>query len=534
MAPVGRSGMFLPKQFAINPVFWGIFLLGLVARVFFFTFSVPASLNQDEAAILANARFLVEEGKDEWGQSWPVSFRSFGDAKLPGYIYTVALVGKVVGFSHVAVRLPSFIAGIALTWFIARLAAQLTDSKDASLASVVLLLFSPWSWHYGSIGFEANLSLALWVAGLLLMLGKKSKVFIGSVFLIAAILTYNAPLLLLPSALAAVWLRDWRNWRLIFKKTLAIILAGAVAAGLTLSASLQKGGISIFQDPTFINDYPLFRASFGQSLFQTLFGNKFAYYFVIFMKNWLSHFSWDFLVMKGGENPWHTMPLLGHFHFLVPVLFIFGLGASLVLLLISIKQGNWQRFRHELALLVLLIWSLVPASITADAPHATRSLFFFILLTIISARGLIAVQNSYCGSVLPKRLQDMFTALLAALLAIGFVWWWVPAQTRWKTRPAQRWNVGLAEVVGDERVDRSEKVYIVDPHGVLYAVVLAEKKIPASDFLSSVQRSAPDTAGLVRVERFGGYVFIFQPSDAKSPGLLLLPRTATRWDIIEL
>ena len=47
------------------------------------------SLNSDEAAIGYNAYSLLQTGKDEHGQSWPLHFKSFGDYKPGGYFYLV-------------------------------------------------------------------------------------------------------------------------------------------------------------------------------------------------------------------------------------------------------------------------------------------------------------------------------------------------------------------------------------------------------------------------------------------------------------
>ena len=53
--------------------------------------SYPVSISWDEAAIGYNAYSIAQTGKDEYGQKFPVLFRSFNDYKLPGYIYLDAL-----------------------------------------------------------------------------------------------------------------------------------------------------------------------------------------------------------------------------------------------------------------------------------------------------------------------------------------------------------------------------------------------------------------------------------------------------------
>ena len=74
---------------------------------------VPPGVNRDEASIGYTAYSLLLTGKDEYGRSFPLSFESFGDWKLPLYIYTTIPFVKIFGLSELAVRLPSALAGIA-------------------------------------------------------------------------------------------------------------------------------------------------------------------------------------------------------------------------------------------------------------------------------------------------------------------------------------------------------------------------------------------------------------------------------------
>ena len=53
--------------------------------------SLPA-LNADEAAIGYNAYSLLQTGRDEHGNSWPIHFQSFNDWKPGLYFYIVLRV----------------------------------------------------------------------------------------------------------------------------------------------------------------------------------------------------------------------------------------------------------------------------------------------------------------------------------------------------------------------------------------------------------------------------------------------------------
>ncbi len=339
--------------------------------------------------------------------------------------------------------MPSFLAGLVILWLVFQLAAKIGHSRSVGLAASLLVALSPWSWHYGTLGFEANFGLALWLLGLWLVLfGSWRRSTIGSIVIGLAILTYNSPLLLLPSAVAAILLIDWHQRRLALGKIGLLVAAGLMAGGLTLSATLQKQGISIFQDPTYLDAYPAYRAMFGGELWRTLLGNKLVYFGSIAWSNWWTHLSWRFLVTHGGANPWHTIPLTGHLHFFLPILLAGGLALNLRRLLRDWRNSTG---RHALAILILFVWSLVPAAITADAPHATRSLFFFVMSAIIGGQALVYLDRSVCDSRLPNRWKDFVTLSLAGLLIAGFALWWWPARQNWRSGVHPRWNRGLAE-----------------------------------------------------------------------------------------
>lgn len=82
---------------------------------------VPPGVNRDEASIGYTAYSLMQTGKDEYGKPFPLSFQSFGDWKLPLYIYATIPFIKLFGLNELAVRLPSALAGtltVLLTFFL--------------------------------------------------------------------------------------------------------------------------------------------------------------------------------------------------------------------------------------------------------------------------------------------------------------------------------------------------------------------------------------------------------------------------------
>ncbi len=116
----------------------------------------PAGLNADEAAIGYNSYSLLQTGKDEYGNSWPLSFVSFGDYKPGLYFYMVMPFIAALGINEFAVRLPSALFGIGTVLLVYFLAKELFNQKGAALASALLLAITPWHIHFSRGSWETN------------------------------------------------------------------------------------------------------------------------------------------------------------------------------------------------------------------------------------------------------------------------------------------------------------------------------------------------------------------------------------------
>lgn len=127
--------------------------------------SVPRAFDGDEAAFGYYASSLVEHGTDEYGNRWPVYFKSIGDYKLPGYSYLSMLPVKVLGLSVFSTRFLSALAGVVTLLLLIKL---LEDNnllpkkmKWLVIMGVVLATLSTWFLVFSRAAKEANLGLAL-------------------------------------------------------------------------------------------------------------------------------------------------------------------------------------------------------------------------------------------------------------------------------------------------------------------------------------------------------------------------------------
>lgn len=88
-----------------------LLVIGLFLRLWMFG-EIPPGLNRDEASIGYTAWSILKTGRDEYGNFLPLSLRSFGDWKLPGYTYITIPFIAIFDLKDWVVRLPSALAGI--------------------------------------------------------------------------------------------------------------------------------------------------------------------------------------------------------------------------------------------------------------------------------------------------------------------------------------------------------------------------------------------------------------------------------------
>src|SRR3989304_8508412 len=138
-----------------------IFLLAGIIR-FWQLNAVPQHLTQDEVAVGWNAYSILKTGRDEWGASWPLQFRSVGDYKQPVLIYLTAISESIVGVNEWATRLPVAIFSaltLAVIYFWTKEIVTVKYRHWGPVWAVLLWTLSPWHIFFSRSGFEAVVAL---------------------------------------------------------------------------------------------------------------------------------------------------------------------------------------------------------------------------------------------------------------------------------------------------------------------------------------------------------------------------------------
>lgn len=483
--------------------------------------TLPATLNRDEAALAYNALLLKQSGKDEWQRSWPVALESFGDYKLPGYPLIMIGSFTLLGVNDFAVRIPSALAGVGLVglgYLFARRVVFL--SSVGSLFVAFMIAVQPVFLFYSRMAWEANVGLFFLVGAALAFLAQADQKYrirmdsVGLFLSILAIATYNTPLLLLPFLAIAVVLqrgvKSYRAWLVPVLGLGCIFLAGFLTFA---SISQQKSSITVFSDETtWLNSVQYYESFSGWQ--QKVFGNKYVFFAKEITANFIESFSPSFLVQKGGGHPWHSIPGSAHLFIATYSLALAGI-LRITYLLFFTKQKEQRS--SLLAVLFLLASSLAPAVITVDAPHATRSLFFFYLLCVLSGLSMEWLWGIVRRpSVYREPIQVLFVAMFAFGLFNELSRYYSNYFMRYPKQSAEILKAGLGTIVQDfeeKNQQNTEQVAIVDPDGFDYVAVAWALKMPPDKFFSTIQHHLPDRIGLKYGYRVGRYRFIVDAED---------------------
>lgn len=380
----------LMRLFKANFLLVFILLVGIFFRVYQFS-SNPPSLNWDEVSIGYNAYSVLKTGKDEFGERFPLYFRSLDDYKMPVYVYMTAASIKLFGYTDTAVRLPSLVFGILAIYLVFALAFELFRRKEVGLLAAGITAILPWNIMFSRMASEANVAMSITVLAMLLFLkgvaGKGRKLVLSVLLFGFAAYTYLsfravAPLIgltlfiiyakqlwsekklwyvLLPGMLVAVFLvRDLTSPTAQIRFTGTNFLSHkSELLEINEKEMAYDGTLGIDKPRRIIHDWPVHSAS------------------RIISRAYLSHFSPDFLLFGIGHKQESSIYSGLAYFWLLPCL-LFGL----FLLFTS------QRKAVIAAVLSWILIPPIPASITWDSPHAIRTLGLSIGLSLLGALGL--------------------------------------------------------------------------------------------------------------------------------------------------
>lgn len=378
------------KKFLIVTIFIAAVFLGIITR-FYKLGEAPAGLYIDEAGQGYNAYSILKTGRDEFGKSFPIVFRSFIDFKTPVYIYLIVPFIPIFDLSSFTVRLPSFIFSILTLPVLFLLLKRISPPRIATplaLLTTLLMAISPWHVVFGRTNFECNVALFFFLSGVYFLYKGTQKpiwLLLSALMFAVAIPSYHSQRIVTPLIALLLFLRYKKSLLLSERRPFLVIaiLIGFLVSLPTLSIAPTPGflarasGLNIFshsrQMPAgFIENYkgPL-ELVVNSSVFLSTW--EFASLYV-------SYFSPRNMFVLGDSGFRDSYPELATFFMWQFPFYIYGL-------FILVKRKNLGELRFFT--IALLLVSPIAGALTRD-PYATiRALPLVIPQLVIISLGMI-------------------------------------------------------------------------------------------------------------------------------------------------
>lgn len=423
-----------------------IWVIAIVILAFILRFnkvtSDPPSLNWDEISIGYNAYSVLKTGRDEWGELMPVHFKSYGEYKLPVQIYASIPAIAIFGLNDFSVRLTPVIYGALTVLFLYFLAKKLLG-KEIGLISAFLLAISPWHIQLTRASFESSFSVFWVVLGAMLFIKgfESKKYWIFSVLPFAiAIYTYNAARVFVPVFLLTLFVCYKKE---ILKNFKTVLFGGTVFLVLLIplfnfwfngEATARLKLVSIIDDPGFSLRINEARGNTNlPSPLPRLIHNKVTHFAYVFGKNYLAHFSPDFLFINGAGHKQHHVQGVGE-------LYAFQAPFVLIGLFYLIKRKN----RWNGLIFSWLLLAFIPVSITVDSiPHALRTLLAVIPYQIITAYGFL----EFYKKINSKNLKKIFLVVISVIVSLGVRNYLINYYSVYPINYSRDWQYGNKQVV---------------------------------------------------------------------------------------
>lgn len=332
---------------------------------------IPTGLYEDEASQGYNAYSLFLTGKDEYGKSFPIFIRSFGDFKSPLYTYLTTIPIFIFGPTIFSVRLISAIAGVLIVILTALIIKKINANNKIVCLSALIVGISPWAIFFSRGAIEANLALFIFLLSVLFFIDSLKKpwlIIVAAALLAISTYAYHAERMIAWIFLP-VFLLIFRKIFYPRKKILVI--------SILLFILIQVPELILLTSPASLRriskvnywDYILANETFPQNIFSII--RK-------FLSQFSTYISPKNLFFEPDSQSIRSIPQLSVFYSFMIVPFVVGLKESIKHIAVS-----------NLKLLIAIgVISLIPAALTGEPFYTIRILPLLWLSSLIIAIGI--------------------------------------------------------------------------------------------------------------------------------------------------
>jgi len=487
-----------------------ILIIGCILR-FYNLDTIPHSLDRDEAFLGYNAFSLIHTGRDMTGNLLPLHLESFLYTPA-GYSYISTIPVLLFGLSAFSVRFASaFFGAITPIIFVLFLLELFQGSGKkyfniylASLLGGFFIVFSPWNILLSRTASVSTVVSFLIVLGLYLFLkarnGSKWILILSYLCFFSSLLFYIAPYSVLPFLIPLIFYfsrKNLKDSKIVHIAGFSLIMGLIIFTFLSPTLSLRARSLSITNYPEVqLKLDQLIRedGTHNSHVFLTrVFHNKAVAYPEEFLKNYFSHFSYDFL-FNGQFYPNRYVFLGAQLFYFVDILF----------LLIGVIFIFRNRIKAGYFLLGwVIIMPLGSAMSSYDIPNMQRILAMSLPISGISAMGL-----SYALTALSGRVQKVIGVALGAVYLYFILSFLHSYYSPWLRNDGYRSLVAKISNYQDEY----KKVVITNRESAPAIFVLFYEKYDPTLYQNEVRNSTLRDFDRVN---FGKYEFSIEECPAK-------------------
>lgn len=494
-----------------NKVLLGIFLLAASLRVPALDIYPPA-LYSDELSQGYNAYALLKTGKDEFGVYYPVVIRSFGDWKPALQTYILLPTISLFGLNAWGVRIPSALFGtftIIPFYYLLRelllVFKNLNSERILNLPYVgaFLLAIAPWHIFHSRIAMHGAITLFFFIFGVWSFLKGFRNLrywYLSSISFTLLPYAYVGMHLVIGLVLLILgiyfFINIKKNKSVAIKAVcLFLLLQMPLIIGFVKNPDILSGRaryvsiffdqeipLKIWQDITTDGaDFPTFLAQF--------FHNKPFYYVTAIVKHIGEHISGTYLFLIGDDAKPFQIPSMGILY-LVDALTL-SVGS------IYLIKKNSRVFSF---IFLILISTLLPASLTFLTPSAHRSFSSILVFLVLTAFGFAFFWKDTIGKVaIMGGYVSCFVFFLYSyfiLLPLNYASWW---------------DYGEKELMIYLKSQEQyfDSIYISENLNMPYIALLFYQQVNPSLAQELLKRDyLKDAVGFEHVQSFGKYNFI--------------------------
>lgn len=503
-----------------------ITLIGATLR-FWQLGDIPIALNRDEASIGYNAYSLLKTGREEHGRAWPINVESFGDWKLPVYIYTTSLSIALFGLTEWAIRTPAALAGTLAIPLTALIARELMPKKTptrvinaTALMSGVVMATAPWAIRLSRQTYESMLGLCLVLTGAyLFLLAWKYPRHQWWLFPAAAtplalsLLTYHAYQAFVPAFVVGLTIIYRRDLILAWQKRVSSrwgVIVGTLI-GLSAVALLIWGGGQSANTTKLSGNAALDRSSYHLTLFgqrqlfaqpeslpARLYTNTPLLISSTVWYNFTEIFSARFLFFDGGGHGAHDVAGMGNISPLVALLAVVGV--------VALARSHHTSFAAQF----IAVWwlaSLVAPLLTTNAAHSVRLLPMIAALSWSAGWGSVMLWQ-WSSSALARWQHFTIWTLGAALMAFHVFWTSTTYFVIAPQRDVDRWNWIVEAALPDiTQLSQEHSVWIPYQEHSYASYLMFYQAIEPTSLSEKIEYAPINKDGYRHVNRLGNVRF---------------------------